>query len=140
MKLATGYVLSILIACTAMSCDADDVHAAKMELRENWDELESYAIERREEVQNELGRAFDDLGDKLEQVDERLAEAKDSADEKTAQVVAELREQKAALGRRLEELRNAGADTWNEVKVDVIQAMRAFERSVADAWNRIVEG
>lgn len=139
MRLPIGYLLAAaLLPFTGASCDAEDVHAAKVELRENWDELKGYAIDRREEVQTALTTTFDDLGRKIDTLDDRLRNAKDRADEKTAEVVAELREQRMALGRRLDDLRNASADTWHDIRIEVIESMRAFERSVSDAWNRIV--
>jgi len=139
MRLPIGYLLAAaLLPLTGASCDAEEVYAAKVELRENWDELKGYAIDRREEVQTALTTTFDDLGRQIDTLDDRLRNAKDRADERTAEVVAELREQRIALGRRLEDLRSASADTWHDIRIEIIESMRAFERSVSDAWNRIV--
>ena len=138
MRLPLGYLLAAALLPFTGACSRQDVHAAKVELRENWDELKGYAIDRREDVQTALSSTFDELGQKIDTLDDRLRNAKDRADEKTAEVVAELREQRIALGRRLEDLRNASAETWSEIRLEVIESMRAFERSVSDAWNRIV--
>ena len=130
--------LILLIGPAIMSsCGKEEVQAAKAELREGWDELKEFTVDRREVVQVRLEEAMDDLGRQVDQIDDRLEEGGEAAKEQYEDLVADLRQQRAALGGRIEELREAGEDVWVRTRVEVVDAVKAFERSVEDAWTRL---
>lgn len=115
----------------------DVVRDAAEELDESADELSAEAKEFK-------ARAVAETEDRMTQFEARLAQLREKAAVAGEGVQAEVRplldqadRQLAVIGEKIDELKAAGAASWEEISRDLAAAVQSLEQSISEAASRL---
>ena len=105
------------------------------EAREAWQTFKDYGHEQQEEAVAAGEQALDAIDAKIDDLEARADEAGDEAAQRWERRNSELQDRRDALAEDLDELREAGADTDEDCKAEVVERYDLTTEQLADAWD-----
>lgn len=109
------------------------------ETREAWAAFKDYGYERKEDALAAGEQALDAIDAKIDDLEARADEAGDEAAQRWERRKSELQNRRDALAENLEELREAGADTYQDAKATVVERYNETTEELADAWAALTD-
>ncbi len=108
----------------------------RKEVREAVDAIKSYSYRQKEKARARMESLMQDLDDRAAALRVRAAEAGASAREKYKEEIKALEVKQAALRKRMEKVRDASPEAWEDVKSGVSGALEELGSAFEKAWSR----
>jgi DNA repair exonuclease SbcCD ATPase subunit len=139
-----GALLAAVVGCSrsdqAQNQSKPDTSAVTREVTQAYKDLtavtkeaatatKNYAAESKDEFVAVMGKKLNELDGRIRQLAEKSAGYKDDAKAQADQALAALHDQRSAVGAKFEAVKQAGAETWKDVKAGFDTAVTELEKA-----------
>jgi DNA repair exonuclease SbcCD ATPase subunit len=105
----------------------------KREMRELLATLKAYTFEQKEDYQNAIEDKLRDIDARIETLQARSARVRAEAQAQLREKIAELRDKRGVVRRKLQALRTASAQSWEDMKAGIAAAANDLAQAYDDA-------
>lgn len=95
----------------------------RREIRQTLEEAKDYSFRQKDRYEQKLRHALDDTEDRIDELKEEAARKGGQFLQDHQEQIQEMREKAQVVRKKLDQVKNASADTWDKVKSDVGAAL-----------------
>jgi len=148
MKVMKWIVAIVVIALTVACGQQDTETSSKEEIKSSAAEIQQesknminsiqdYTMEQKEALQKQVQAQINNLSDKINDLEAKSENATDEAKATLQEATADLNQKLETVKVQMQQLENATAETWENVKGELSAAMRDVEAAYNEAVSRL---
>jgi len=124
--------LAAFFACNESSSQQEKKEDVKENLQKAGEELKSAASNTGDYLSEQKKLAEDAIRERIKDIDQTSAELKKDGDEKSEAARKKLATLKAQMNKKLEDVKNSSAETWDSTRVAADQLMKKSDKEWTD--------
>jgi uncharacterized protein YPO0396 len=124
------FITASFVSCTNQTKDKSDKESVNTEVI---DEIEKS----RNQLEKDLDKALKKADADLEILEARLADASEDAKKQIETAIGELKEERQKISEKLDDVAEASADTWKDVKGEVEESLKNANLKIDSLVNSV---